>query len=473
MSLKRFSERARSTPVSSFRWSPGRGAALLGALALLTAVGQSGVAARTVWKRPSKSGPRGLRRLQAADSYQARDLGSLPGFDESRAEDLNDEGVVVGTVSTGLFGERRAAAFFQGKVTDLNDVAEAPPGVVLRAARGVNNNRDVVGETTDSDVYRLNLDSGEFTPIPELSLANDINNNGQIVGIASNGANTDFAALWENGQVTDLNNVALGQTDLILTEATGINDNGQVVGIAQRSFIDEEGNEVTEEAGFLLDLNTQEFFELVNAVPSGIGNGGEIVGTNLDEDVVLDEDGHLTFLDEVVSNNVLLFDATGINARGQISATGNIGGNSENRALLLTPGGGGELAAEWISPITVQNLVRTKGFRRGGSGLGRLFGSQLRGTLQVSNPGEERFPGGLVRFYLSEDEELGPGDRLLQTTPLLPIDPAGTSRVRLAGLLRRGSRSRGAPDVSGQFVIAVVIRDGEEVVQAVSDPIGF
>ena len=67
-------------------------------------------------------------------------------------------------------------------------------------------------------------------PIGTFSLANGINNRGQIVGrsIAANGE--DHAFVWFGDLMTDLNSVIPGGSGWTLIEATSINSSGQIVG---------------------------------------------------------------------------------------------------------------------------------------------------------------------------------------------------------------------------------------------------
>ncbi len=58
------------------------------------------------------------------------------------------------------------------------------------------------------------------------SVANDINNKGQIVGFAENVKGIDHAFLWENGRKTDLGVLKPGYSSV----ASAINDNGTIVG---------------------------------------------------------------------------------------------------------------------------------------------------------------------------------------------------------------------------------------------------
>jgi probable HAF family extracellular repeat protein len=71
-------------------------------------------------------------------------------------------------------------------------------------------------------------------PGNKVSRANAINAQGQVVGAASTAgdlaSSPTHAVLWEDGQITDLNDRLPVGADWVLTEAYGINDAGQIVG---------------------------------------------------------------------------------------------------------------------------------------------------------------------------------------------------------------------------------------------------
>lgn len=103
------------------------------------------------------------------DETQYIPLGFLPGLSNSEANDVNDDGLVVGYAfdGTGAGIAPRAFAWIDGVMTDLNDLLE--PGsdfVQLYQATGVNDHGDIVGfgETRDGTLAGFVIEG--FVPSP-------------------------------------------------------------------------------------------------------------------------------------------------------------------------------------------------------------------------------------------------------------------------------------------------------------------
>ena len=63
------------------------------------------------------------------------------------------------------------------------------------------------------------------------SLANAIDNTGQVVGFSQDpDGNNTIAWLWQNGVMTDLNTLIPAGSPMFLIEALGINNRGQIIG---------------------------------------------------------------------------------------------------------------------------------------------------------------------------------------------------------------------------------------------------
>ena len=62
------------------------------------------------------------------------------------------------------------------------------------------------------------------------SIANDINNLGQVVGKSKTADGVDHAFIWQDGVMCDLNDLIITETDFELASAEAINDLGDIVG---------------------------------------------------------------------------------------------------------------------------------------------------------------------------------------------------------------------------------------------------
>jgi probable HAF family extracellular repeat protein len=132
------------------------------------------------------------------------DLGALAGGDSSIANDVNDEGQIVGSSAVPYpgFGADAARAVRWKSFTDLTEDLGSPPGKDVRygAARAINSHGQVVGEIHlegDSSIRRgflweESLGMQDLNDLVDpssrwtVTVATDINNAGQIVGIGVN-----------------------------------------------------------------------------------------------------------------------------------------------------------------------------------------------------------------------------------------------------------------------------------------------
>ncbi len=136
---------------------------------------------------------------------------------------VNGKGQIAGTFS-GIFG-----VWTNGVVTPL----PVPSSGAAGNASDINNNADVVGSAyyTDTKSYRAVIwRNGTIQQIGVLpgdvsSVANAINDAGQVVGYSVSSTGKWRAFLWENGVLRDLGFPAGSQS-----YAYGINNAGQIVG---------------------------------------------------------------------------------------------------------------------------------------------------------------------------------------------------------------------------------------------------
>jgi probable HAF family extracellular repeat protein len=204
-------------------------------------------------------------------------LGTLGGSG-SWAHDINDSGEVVGWArANGEIGSGHHA-FISSQDTNGNWVMSNVIGVPMSVnsmARAINNSGQVAGNISGFSTSEAFVASnGSVTYLGTFggnwSVAYDINNNGQVVGMATLPGSVQRAFLYSNGSMINLGTLS-GDS-----QAHGINDSGQVVGATAdglAAFLYSNGS--------MQDLNT-----LAGAAATGwqlqsaldINNNGQIVG---------------------------------------------------------------------------------------------------------------------------------------------------------------------------------------------------
>jgi probable HAF family extracellular repeat protein len=291
-------------------------------------------------------------------------LGLLPGSDYFTANGINDAGAVVGS-ATISFGSRQCRpntpsappsgtclistihAIIWTKSGGQRDLGTLP-GDTASEAFGINNSGAVVGYSSGPQGTRAVLwtPQGEVKnlgtlPLGGFSKAFAISNTGIIVGSSRSPAGT-HAVLWHPAKgIQDLGTLP-GD---ISSEAFAVNNIGIVVGYSK-------GPAGTHAFLWKSETGMKRLPPLLGSNVSramSINDNGEVVGhsgsINGGRAVFWNSNGIAQDLNDLVfaPAGVTLFDAAGINAKGQIMVLGgdeqNLHGFHEgsNRAFLLTP----------------------------------------------------------------------------------------------------------------------------------------
>ncbi len=154
----------------------------------------------------------------------------------SRALDINDSGVAVGTVyEMKTNGTTEAVMFRRGQTIPLGTL----PGFPASVATAINSHGDVVGYAYNSQAMRAFLvRSGTIRNLGALPGAtviypNGLNNFGHVVGYAQGPRERHRAFLYVDGAMHDLTEFVKAKSGWTFLTANAINDKGQIVGIGQ------------------------------------------------------------------------------------------------------------------------------------------------------------------------------------------------------------------------------------------------
>jgi probable HAF family extracellular repeat protein len=173
--------------------------------------------------------------------WQNGHMSALPtvGGTNGQASDINDRGQVVGFAENGTVDSscspnnpnnriQLPVLWEDGKAQALPTVGRDPDGFAI----AINDQGQAVGDSGNcaGAIHGVLWENGKAWPLPDLgggAIAQGINDQGQIVGrVSSPDGTTFFAALWQNGVLTNLKTLPGDFAAL----ATGINNRGQVVG---------------------------------------------------------------------------------------------------------------------------------------------------------------------------------------------------------------------------------------------------
>lgn len=204
-----------------------------GSMFQFVSVNSHGVAAGTLFDNSTDMYP-AVYRDNASDMLQA--FGG--------AYDINDNEVVVGAYANSYEDFWQACVWENGEPFSAGLIVDPDPNRRRSAANGVNNLNQVVGyyeiyDRTIEDYYRVSFlwdaDSGAVTNLGDLggmeSVANKINDSGQVVGFSTTAASERHAFIYADGQLLDLNDlIGINYDWEYLKEAIDINEQGQIIG---------------------------------------------------------------------------------------------------------------------------------------------------------------------------------------------------------------------------------------------------
>lgn len=172
------------------------------------------------------------------------DLGTLPGGFSSHAHAISDKGKIVGDSQIGKTGQTHATLWDGTHVVDLGTL----PSGKFSYALDINNSGQAIGYS-GTDIIGFNShavmwDTGNIVDMGtlggDISRAFAINDYGQAVGESyTTGHSNPHAFLWQHAQMIDLNSL-LDQNAIdagwILESAVDINNNGQIIGVAYNAI---------------------------------------------------------------------------------------------------------------------------------------------------------------------------------------------------------------------------------------------
>ena len=181
-----------------------------------------------------------------------RELPLLPGDSSGAATALNDRGQIVGISgicdqAVGRFTAGHAVLWDDGEVIDIGNLG----GLAWHTPNAINRRGDIVGFSNFSEADGGNLRPHAFlwtesdgiedlgtlpAPLDDNSDAWGLNKRRQLVGSSCDVDGNCHAFLWQDGAMTDLNELV--DSDDVLIAAYDIDDRGRITG---QAFDDEAG----------------------------------------------------------------------------------------------------------------------------------------------------------------------------------------------------------------------------------------
>jgi probable HAF family extracellular repeat protein len=264
------------------------------------------------------------------------DIGTLGGYENSRARDINNLGQVVGY---------EIVDEFDGNFIPGDSFLWSNNTITTLYSRGfwansINDTEQIAAFCTSilipENLYNLAClgQDGQLTTLhPDgiSSAAYDINNLGQVVGGVGLGTSNNQGFLWQDSTAIELGTLGGSNSD-----AYAINDVGQVVGKSQTTTGDFHAFFWD---GAMQDLGTLDGY--TTSIAYGINNKGRVVGTATTSSgsshAFVRLNNGIRDLNNLIRANSgwELIEARDINNNGRIVGYGTV--NGENHAFVLTP----------------------------------------------------------------------------------------------------------------------------------------
>jgi uncharacterized membrane protein len=305
-------------------------------------------------------GPGGTTHAATYSSGDIQDLGVLPGYTSSFANDLNASGEVVGyqmvPAINNPFTQDFAFFYSNGTMVDMTTLPTFNTGGAS-IARAINTAGVIVGQATVNDTFGFLTglgfvySNGTINPSPLnfifINIGGEyggdtfaVNDSGEVAGVGYSDYNLGHraAAFFSAGQVTSVFGSVHGA---IPSSCTAINSSGQVLGQVFSSDINGTNN-----PGYSFvdsNGNVQQLTLNASQCADGLNDAGDIVGS-IGNDAALYDGQTTSDLNSLISasSGWTLEDATAINDDGQIVGVGvNPGGQTDGlphrHRLLIAP----------------------------------------------------------------------------------------------------------------------------------------
>lgn len=274
------------------------------------------------------------------EAGRMRDLGVIAGS-ESRATSINGVGQVVGESSVNRTNaDVHACLFSGGRRSDLGVL----PGNSNSRANDINVGGLIVGvaETaTGGHAVSFGTTVVDLDPTgDDISEALAVNNSGTVVGYTVTMSGQRRAVIFTGGAAQDLGVLGAGAGDGAL--CTAINDAGVIVGKSQVDGTPNHGHAFIYN-GTMTDLGTLDGNPASNSAATGINNPGHVVGTSETGGQIhafLHRDGKMFDLHTLATGSMAGFTSLtprAINDDGWIVGSGALA-SGETHAFLAVPG---------------------------------------------------------------------------------------------------------------------------------------